>query len=164
LFRWANRERVVARFARCSSSPFSLTVSEFPQSVSQHEASRRKKTANAGFLSDPKLLAWSLLKSTRAFSRSKPSYIKVRRRITRPFSPTRHHVDKGARSIRSEHTRNHSGERRPAGRYGLPAITQSFLHFLLGKGVSAGAAFIVLIIAIRKLTHAEFAVYTSMNA
>jgi len=88
----------------------------------------------------------------------------VRRRITRPFSPTRHHVDKGARSIRSEHTRNHSGERRPAGRYGLPAITQSFLHFLLGKGVSAGAAFIVLIIAIRKLTHAEFAVYTSMNA
>src|SRR6185503_3767336 len=57
-----------------------------------------------------------------------------------------------------------SGERRPAGRYGLPAITQSFLHFLLGKGVSAGAAFIVLIIAIRKLTHAEFAVYTSMNA
>jgi O-antigen/teichoic acid export membrane protein len=55
-------------------------------------------------------------------------------------------------------------EQGKAERYGLPAITQSLLHFVLGKGVSAGSAFIVLVIAIRQLTHTEFAVYTSMNA
>ena len=49
-------------------------------------------------------------------------------------------------------------------RYGRQAITRSLFHFVLGKGVSAIAAFIVLVIAIRQLTSTEFAVYTSMHA
>jgi len=55
-------------------------------------------------------------------------------------------------------------EQGKAERYGRSAITQSLLHFVLGKGVSAGSALVVLVIAIRQLTHTEFAVYTSMNA
>ena len=50
------------------------------------------------------------------------------------------------------------------GRYGLPAITHSLFHFVLGKGVNAVAALVVLVIAIRQLSHTEFAVYTSMHA
>ena len=56
-----------------------------------------------------------------------------------------------------------SGTKRP-GHYDLPAITQSLLHFLLGKGVAAATALFVLVIAIRQLTLTEFAVYTSMHA
>ena len=56
-----------------------------------------------------------------------------------------------------------SGTTKP-GRYDRPAITQSLLHFLLGKGVAAASALIVLVIAIRQLTLTQFAVYTSMHA
>ena len=45
-------------------------------------------------------------------------------------------------------------------RYGLPAITQSLFHFVLGKGVNAVAALVVLVVAIRQLTNTQFAVYT----
>jgi len=51
-----------------------------------------------------------------------------------------------------------------ASHYGLQALKRSLFHFVLGKGVSAAAAFAVLIVTIRQLTTAEFAVYTSMHA
>jgi len=56
-----------------------------------------------------------------------------------------------------------SGTRKP-GHYDLPAITRSLLHFLLGKGVAAATALVVLVVVIRQLTLTEFAVYTSMHA
>lgn len=48
--------------------------------------------------------------------------------------------------------------------YGIAALKRSFVHFVLGKGVVASSAFIVLLLIIRKLSVAEFAVYTSLHA
>jgi O-antigen/teichoic acid export membrane protein len=48
--------------------------------------------------------------------------------------------------------------------YGARAVKRSLLHFVLGKGVAAAAAFAVLVIIIRQLEPREFAVYTSMHA
>lgn len=48
--------------------------------------------------------------------------------------------------------------------YGLPEFRRSFTHFILGKGVSAGASLTVLVLLIRELSAPEFAVYTSWQA
>jgi O-antigen/teichoic acid export membrane protein len=48
--------------------------------------------------------------------------------------------------------------------YGLYAFRRSFAHFMLGKGVSAGASLTVLVLLIRELSAPEFGVYTSWQA
>ncbi len=48
--------------------------------------------------------------------------------------------------------------------YGIKAFRKSFIHFVLGKGFAAGSTFVVLLLIIRALSIAEFAVYTSLHA
>lgn len=48
--------------------------------------------------------------------------------------------------------------------FGLHAFRRSLGHFVLGKGASAIASILVLIIVVRELSLAEFAVYTTVTA
>lgn len=57
-----------------------------------------------------------------------------------------------------------AGDHQPPRYYGLAFIRHSFVHFVFGKGLSAASSLVVLVIVIRNLAVAEFAVYASMHA